>query len=59
MYTGTPSRMNGMSRGEVQGIRRWFTGRHCTDEICCMARVDLPTLDQIIEDDPDVIVIWR
>ncbi|KAL4717667.1 hypothetical protein ACJJTC_000816 [Scirpophaga incertulas] len=41
------------------GVRKLFTGRHCTDEICCMARIDLPTLEQIIEDDPNVAVIWR
>ncbi|XP_075990522.1 GATOR complex protein NPRL2-like isoform X2 [Anticarsia gemmatalis] len=43
----------------VVGLRRLFNGRHCCDEICCLARIDLTTLDQIIEDDPNVAIIWR
>ncbi|KAG6442811.1 GATOR complex protein NPRL2 [Manduca sexta] len=61
VYAKHPPRSNGFSSraDPVLGIRRLFTGHHCTDEICCMARVDLPTLDQIIEDDPNVVIIWR
>ncbi|XP_063545935.1 GATOR complex protein NPRL2-like [Cydia strobilella] len=61
VYIRTPCRSAGFGRGEAlgMGIRRLFTGRHCADEICCLARIDLPTLDQIIEDDPNVAVIWR
>ncbi|CAK1553983.1 unnamed protein product [Leptosia nina] len=61
VYIRNANRTNGFnSRLEVApGIRRLFTGSHCADEICCIARIDLPTLDQIIEDDPNVAVIWR
>ncbi|XP_072931406.1 GATOR complex protein NPRL2-like isoform X2 [Epargyreus clarus] len=61
VYVRNGSRSNGFSARmeSMLGIRRLFTGRHCTDEICCMARIDLPTLEQIIEDDPNVAVIWR
>ncbi|XP_028176999.1 GATOR complex protein NPRL2-like [Ostrinia furnacalis] len=56
-YTARPNGYNG--RFDSLGIRRLFTGQHCTDEICLMARIDLPTLEQIIEEDPNVAVIWR
>ncbi|KAJ2954652.1 hypothetical protein O0L34_g2947 [Tuta absoluta] len=60
VYIRSPPRMNGFNRTDMNlGIRRLFTGRHCTDEICCLARVDLPTLERIIEDDPNVSIIWR
>ncbi|CAG9782193.1 unnamed protein product [Diatraea saccharalis] len=61
VYIRHPPRPNGFSNrvDSMLGIRRLFTGKNCTDEICCMARIDLPTLDQIIEDDPNVSVIWR
>ncbi|KAI5644812.1 nitrogen permease regulator 2 domain-containing protein [Phthorimaea operculella] len=60
VYIRSPPRMNGFNRVDMNlGIRRLFTGRHCTDEICCLARVDLPTLERIIEDDPNVAIIWR
>ncbi|XP_049884880.1 GATOR complex protein NPRL2-like isoform X2 [Pectinophora gossypiella] len=61
VYIRSPPRPNGFIRrvDSMQGIRRLFTGRHCTDEICCLGRIDLPTLDQIIEDDPNVAIIWR
>ncbi|XP_053624319.1 GATOR complex protein NPRL2-like isoform X2 [Plodia interpunctella] len=61
VYIRNPPRPNGFKHriDPVIGIRRLFTGRHCTDEICCLARIDLPTLDQIIEDDPNVAIIWR
>ncbi|KAM3968516.1 GATOR complex protein NPRL2 [Aphomia sociella] len=61
VYIRNPPRPNGFS-GRVDpmiGIRRLFTGRHCADEICSLARVDLATLDQIIEDDPNIAIIWR
>ncbi|XP_037977824.2 GATOR complex protein NPRL2 [Plutella xylostella] len=58
VYIRQPARANGYTR-EPAGIRRLFTGRHCCDEICCLARIDQPTLDQIIEDDPNVAIIWR
>ncbi|KAI8430503.1 hypothetical protein MSG28_000754 [Choristoneura fumiferana] len=61
VYIRPPSRSNGFNRRPeaAPGLRRLFTGRLCADEICCLARLDLPTLDQIIEDDPNVAVIWR
>ncbi|KAJ0183600.1 hypothetical protein K1T71_000023 [Dendrolimus kikuchii] len=61
VYVRNPTRPNGFSTrtDPVLGIRRLFTGKHCTDEICCLARVDLPTLEQIIEDDPNIVTIWR
>lgn len=61
VYSRNTSRPNGFnSRPDpVLGIRKLFTGKHCADEICCMARIDLLTLDQIIEDDPNVTIIWR
>ncbi|XP_038216861.1 GATOR complex protein NPRL2-like isoform X2 [Zerene cesonia] len=61
VYIRNTSRPNGFnSRMDAAlGIRRLFTGKHCADEICCIARIDLPTLDQIIDDDPNVAVIWR
>ncbi|KOB66345.1 Tumor suppressor candidate 4, partial [Operophtera brumata] len=49
---GRPSGFTGLLEPAI-GIRRLFTGRHCADEICCLARVDLPSLEQIIEDDPN------
>ncbi|CAG9558074.1 unnamed protein product [Danaus chrysippus] len=59
VYIRNPTRQNGYRVDSIIGIRRLFTGRHNVDEICCLARIDLPTLDQIIEDDPNVIIIWR
>ncbi|XP_026741965.1 GATOR complex protein NPRL2-like [Trichoplusia ni] len=61
VFLRNPARPNGFSSrmDPVLGIRRLFTGRHCVDEICCLSRIDLPTLDQIIEDDPNVAIIWR
>ncbi|CAG4984419.1 unnamed protein product [Parnassius apollo] len=61
VYLRNATRPNGINNrlDSVLGIRRLFTGRHCTDEICCLAKIDLPTLDQIIEDDPNVAIIWR
>ncbi|KAL0852438.1 hypothetical protein ABMA28_000618 [Loxostege sticticalis] len=60
VYIRHSPRPNGFNnRIDSIGIRRLFTGRHCTDEICCLARIDLPALDQIIEDDPNIAVIWR
>lgn len=62
VYIRNHTRPNGYNTHRVDstlGLRRLFTGRYCTDEICCLARIDLPTLDQIIEDDPNVAVIWR
>ncbi|XP_068621179.1 GATOR complex protein NPRL2-like isoform X2 [Battus philenor] len=53
-YNGFPSRPDSST-----GVRKLFTGAHCADEICCIARIDLPTLDHIIEEDPNVAVIWR
>lgn len=47
------------TRCESLGIRRMFTGAHCIDEICCLTRMDLPALEQLIEEDPDVAIIWR
>ncbi|CAH1647911.1 unnamed protein product [Spodoptera littoralis] len=61
VFLRNPPRPNGFNNrvDPILGIRRLFTGRHCADEICCIARIDLPTLDQIIEDDPNVTIIWR
>ncbi|CAH0716670.1 unnamed protein product, partial [Brenthis ino] len=61
VYIRNPVRPNGFSPrvDSMLGIRRLFTGRNSTDEICCLARVDLTTLDQIIDDDPNVAIIWR
>ncbi|CAH2036133.1 unnamed protein product, partial [Iphiclides podalirius] len=61
VYLRNSTRPNGFSNrvDGALGIRHLFNGRHCTDEICCLARIDLPTLDQIIEEDPNVAVIWR
>ncbi|CAB3258863.1 unnamed protein product [Arctia plantaginis] len=55
------SRPNGFNNrvDPVLGIRRLFNGRHCADEICCLGRIDLLTLEQIIEDDPNISIIWR
>ncbi|VVC87797.1 unnamed protein product [Leptidea sinapis] len=57
----SPSRPNGLisNLDQMFHVRRLFTGLHCADEICCMANIDLPTLDQMIDDDPNVSVIWR
>lgn len=54
-------RLNGFNNrtDPVVGIRRLFNGRHCADEICCLGRIDILTLEQIIEDDPNVAIIWR
>lgn len=55
-----PPRQNGFTGLSDPGpVRRLFTGNHCADEICCLAGIDLPTLDKIIEDDPNVAIIWR
>ncbi|XP_041987472.1 GATOR complex protein NPRL2-like [Aricia agestis] len=61
VYIRNPNRLNGFNNrlDSMLGIRRLFTGRHNTDEICCLARIDHGTLDQIIEDDPNVAIIWR
>ncbi|XP_034839220.1 GATOR complex protein NPRL2-like isoform X1 [Maniola hyperantus] len=65
VYVRNPSRPHGLragagaASGATSVVRRLFTGRHSADEICCLARVDMPTLDQIIDEDPNVAVIWR
>lgn len=61
VFIRNPTRPNGFNArmDSLLGLRRLFTGRHSTDEICCLARVDMATLDQIIEDDPNVAIIWR
>ncbi|XP_052746585.1 GATOR complex protein NPRL2 isoform X2 [Bicyclus anynana] len=64
VYVRNPSRPNGFSaRADALpaagGVRRLFTGLHSVDEICCLARVDMVTLDRIIDEDPNVAVIWR
>ncbi|XP_077296427.1 GATOR complex protein NPRL2-like isoform X2 [Arctopsyche grandis] len=41
------------------GLRRLFTGTLCIDRICCLANMDLVQLEHIIENDPDVTVVWR
>ncbi|XP_059059808.1 GATOR complex protein NPRL2-like isoform X1 [Achroia grisella] len=61
VYIRSPPRPNGFTNraDPMTGIRRLFTGRHCADEICCLARIELAALDQIIEEDPNVAIIWR
>ncbi|CAH4039044.1 GATOR complex protein NPRL2-like [Pieris brassicae] len=45
--------------GTAADLRRLFTGALCEDEICCRARLDLPSLRRIVDEDPDVAVVWR
>lgn len=61
VYIRAQPRPNGFNNrmDPIMGIRRLFNGRHCADEICCLGRIDLLTLEQIIEDDPNVVIIWR
>ncbi|GBP05699.1 GATOR complex protein NPRL2 [Eumeta japonica] len=46
-------------RTETAGIRAMFTGRHTVEEICAKARISLPVLEEIIEEDPNVCCIFR
>ncbi|KPJ10312.1 Nitrogen permease regulator 2-like protein [Papilio machaon] len=57
-----PTYTRGRSRpatfgSEVKGLQKLFTGERCTDEICCLTSIDIPSLERIIEDDPNVAVI--
>jgi nitrogen permease regulator 2-like protein len=40
-------------------LRSLFTGALCVDKICCITNLDLPQVEQAIESDPDVTVVWK
>ncbi|XP_031573687.1 GATOR complex protein NPRL2-like [Actinia tenebrosa] len=38
---------------------KWLNGRHNYDEICCKTGLSHQELDDIIENDPHVVVVWK
>lgn len=40
-------------------LQESFTGLFSFDEICCNTGLIYTQLDEIVESDPDVIVIWK
>lgn len=58
VYLPAQSTFHG-TMGEGSRLRKYLNGMNSDDEICCKARVDLPTLDKFIESDPAITVIWK
>lgn len=55
IYVGKPLDNNKGSNG----LRQLFTGILCIDRICCLTKLDMVQIEQIIENDPDITVVWK
>ncbi|XP_060602303.1 GATOR1 complex protein NPRL2-like [Ruditapes philippinarum] len=44
---------------KVQSLSKWLNGTHSLDEISCKSGLNYKELDEIIENDPSVIVCWK
>ncbi|XP_014670048.1 PREDICTED: nitrogen permease regulator 2-like protein isoform X2 [Priapulus caudatus] len=40
-------------------LSRWLNGQHHYDEICCRTGLSYSVLDEMIEDDPTIVVCWK
>nr|CAD7457341.1 unnamed protein product [Timema tahoe] len=45
--------------GSVTSIQRQFTGLSSMDEICCSLGISNQHLENQVEGDPSVLVIWK
>ncbi|XP_053376462.1 GATOR complex protein NPRL2-like [Mercenaria mercenaria] len=43
----------------VQTLSKWLNGTHSLDEISCKSGLNYKELDEIIENDPSVVVCWK
>ncbi|EDO45161.1 predicted protein [Nematostella vectensis] len=47
------------TRRTETGQRPWLNGKHSFDEICCKTGLSFQELDDVIENDPNVVVVWK
>ncbi|CAH1773720.1 unnamed protein product, partial [Owenia fusiformis] len=50
---------HGAGSQRLRHLYKWFDGRHCYDEICCEEGMSYQELDDKIENDPSLIVLWK
>ncbi|EDO27172.1 predicted protein [Nematostella vectensis] len=59
VFLGTRRTETGQRPFSRASRSRWLNGKHSFDEICCKTGLSFQELDDVIENDPNVVVVWK